>query len=120
MHEASIAQHIIEELSSRIADGTLPQNIERVHLNIGKFSAVVPDNLSFMFEVLSRDSTLEGVALVIEEIAIRCRCNNCQLEFPVEEMNFWCRECGSPEVSIIAGRELLIDSVEVEDADEKN
>ncbi len=116
MHEASIAQHIIDQLNERIADGTLPPRIEKIHLKIGKLTAVVPDNLAFMFGVLVQGSDLEKVQLDMTEIAVRCQCLHCNVEYEAEEMNFWCRECGSPEVKIVTGRELLIDSVEVEDA----
>ena len=120
MHEASIAQHIIEQITERIDAGTLPSQIEKIYLKIGKLTAVVPDNLTFMFEVLSRDTALNNVQLVITEIQVRCRCRTCNSEYDTEEVNFWCRDCSSPDVTIISGRELLIASIEVEDADEKN
>ncbi len=120
MHEASIAQHIIEQVSERIENGTLPARIEKINLKIGKMTAVVPENLCFMFGVLSRDTVLANVKLDITEIPVRCRCRACNAEYEAEEMNFWCRECGSPEVTIISGREMVIDSVEVEDANENN
>ena len=118
MHEASIAQHIIDQMIEKVSDGSIPASIQTIHLKIGKLTSVVPDNLAFMFEVLSKDTSLEGVKLDIIEIDVRCLCKNCKAEYEAEEMNFWCRECGSPEVAIITGRELLIDSVEVNDVDE--
>ena len=119
-HEASIAQHIIEQVTERIHSGTLPNNIEKINLKIGKLTAVVPENLIFMFGVLSQDTILAKVEIVITEVPVRCACKSCKAEYEAEEMNFWCKECGSPEVTILSGREMIIDSVEVEDANEKN
>lgn len=115
MHEASIAKHIIEQLTARIAEGTLPARLETIHLKIGKLTAVVPENLAFMFEVLSADTVLSGVKLVQTEVPVMAECRACAASFEIGELDFHCRSCGSADLSIVSGRELLIDSVEVPD-----
>ena len=115
MHEAALAQFVIEQLDKKVQSGALPNAILKVYLKVGKLTAVVPDNLSFMFGVLRENSSLANAILEIEEVAITGRCRNCGSDFEIEEVNFFCPSCASPEVEILTGRELFIDGVEVND-----
>ena len=114
MHEAGLAQSIINVLLSHIEEKRITGKIQRVFLKIGQLNAVVPENMQFMFTTLSEGGALQGVELVIEEIAARAKCGNCQTEFVLSEPVFWCPNCHAPSLTLLAGEELLIDSVEVE------
>ncbi|MDK9700260.1 MAG: hydrogenase maturation nickel metallochaperone HypA [bacterium] len=120
MHEAALAQYVIEQLDKKVQSGTLPDAIIKVYLKVGKLTAVVPDNLSFMFSVLREDTTLRNAELLIEEVPITGCCKSCQQEFSIDEMYFFCPSCTSPEVEILTGRELFIDGVEVNDGTNDN
>jgi len=114
MHEASIAQSIIENLERRIVEGQIAGRVCCVYLMVGRLTAVVPDNLQFMFGVLARDSVLNDARLEIELVPVRARCRTCRAEFEIEDIYFLCAACGSANLDILSGRELLIESVEVE------
>ena len=86
-----------------------------MRLKVGKMSTAVPDSLSFYFEYLRQGTQLEKASLEIEEIPVEARCRKCGKAFQVEGVAFSCPECGSCVIDITAGRELLVDSVEVED-----
>jgi hydrogenase nickel incorporation protein HypA/HybF len=115
MHEASIANNVIQSVLRLMEQGVVPGKVTAVCLKIGKLSAVVPDNLTFMFNVLCEDGPLKGVKLEIEEVPARVHCDGCGAEFDMlEEVRLSCRDCGSSQTRLVSGRELLIDSVEVE------
>jgi hydrogenase nickel incorporation protein HypA/HybF len=115
MHEASIAQNVIDSVLRLIEDGVVVGKVAKVYLKVGKLTAVVPDNLQFMFEVLSGEGPLRGVKLEIEDVPIRARCGGCRAQFGMaEEVRLVCPECGSTDTHFESGRELLIDAVEVE------
>jgi len=115
MHEASIAQNVIESVLRLIEDGTVRGTIKSVSLRVGRLTAVVPDNLTFMFGVLAEGGPLAGVSLNIEEVAIRASCQACQASFEMaDQFRVWCPSCESSDVRIETGRELLIQSVEVD------
>jgi hydrogenase nickel incorporation protein HypA/HybF len=115
MHEASIAQNVIDSVLRLVEEGTVKGRLARVYLKVGKLTAVVPDNLQFMFGVLSEDGPLAGVKLEIEEIPIRARCAVCEAGFEMlEEIRLVCPKCGSTDTRFETGRELLIDAVEVD------
>lgn len=114
MHEATIAQNVIDSVCQLIDTGTITGRLSAVVLKVGKLTAVVPEHLQFMFGVLAEDGPLRGVRLQIEEVPIRVRCAVCGNEAEIEEVNFICSRCGSVEIAILSGRELIVDAVEVE------
>ncbi|MCK5556754.1 MAG: hydrogenase maturation nickel metallochaperone HypA, partial [Candidatus Hydrogenedentes bacterium] len=52
--------------------------------------------------------------LEIEEVIARGKCASCDTEFPVDNYQFICPSCGGPDISIVSGEELFIDSLEGE------
>ena len=113
MHEAAIAQSVLLEVQALLEQGQISGRVEKVYLRVGRLTAVVPENLRFMFEVLTRETALEGASLEIELVPLRGGCKGCGFRFQLDEPIFLCSRCASPEVEIESGTELLIDSVEV-------
>lgn len=113
MHEASIARAIIGSVCKVVAQSGLTR-VSKVHLRVGKFTAVVPEALSFAFRYAAEGTPCENAALVIEEIPITFRCEDCQRDSSIEEANLVCPKCNSQRLRLLSGRELLIESVEAE------
>jgi len=114
MHEAGIAQNIATAIQERIASGEISGRVRTICLRVGRLTAVIPDNLRFMFEVVTRDTELAGVQLEIELIPVRGHCAACNADFEIDEVNFWCNACHSPRVTLLSGQELSITAVEVD------
>ena len=113
MHEMGIALQIVE-----IATASLPADLDKarvaaVNLRIGKLAAVVPESLRFCFDVAIKDTALEGATLVIEEIPVVAKCNDCATQWTIDEPVFVCQKCRSGSLDILSGRELDIESIEV-------
>jgi hydrogenase nickel incorporation protein HypA/HybF len=108
MHEMSMAESVIEQITDRL--GTTP--IALVRLRIGELSGVVPDAIRFCFELAAEGTPVEGAVLEIDEVAAVCRCRTCDSEFrPVYAIRLCA--CGSADVAVIAGEEMRIASVGV-------
>jgi hydrogenase nickel incorporation protein HypA/HybF len=115
MHEVGIARTIIESVEERLRRGEVRGKVRAVHLRVGRMSSVVPESLRFGFEVLSKDSVLQGARLEIEEVPVRARCRACGEGVEIDEPCFLCGKCGSPDLEVLSGTELLIDSLDVEE-----
>ena len=63
MHEMSIAQNLIDVLKEEMTKHRV-KTLRSVRLNIGQMSAIVPDALSFCFQVITDGTELEGVKLL--------------------------------------------------------
>ncbi|MBI5483572.1 MAG: hydrogenase maturation nickel metallochaperone HypA [Deltaproteobacteria bacterium] len=111
MHEMSITQGIIT-LCLEHCNG---RRVTSLEVEIGELSTVVPEAIEFCFEACSRDTLLEGAQLVIIRTPGRGMCQECGSETPLTELFGACRHCGSGQVIIMAGEEMRVREIEVED-----
>ena len=115
MHELSIVQEIVRTIEQGLRDAGAAGPVRIVHMTIGKLTAIVPDSVRFYFELITKDTPLEGAKLDIRDMPVAVACADCGRETEVEDINFICPVCGSMNTDIVRGRELFIDSVEVDD-----
>ncbi|TKJ34952.1 hydrogenase maturation nickel metallochaperone HypA [bacterium (candidate division B38) B3_B38] len=118
MHEMSITTNLVELLNEHL-QGCPGARITRVNLKVGRLTAVEPDALTFCFQVLTEGTPMEGAELQIELVSVRARCLQCQSCFEVEGFYFQCPRCSGKELETIAGDELDLVSLEIEE-DEKD
>ena len=107
MHEISLVENIIEIIMAEMP-GHGVARVESITLRIGEMQQVVPDTLLFAFDILSKDTPLEGAEVIIEDVPIRGHCRICGQDFAVEDWIARCPECEKMDVEIISGRELDI------------
>lgn len=116
MHEMSIALAVIgqvEEAAERAGDITA---VRSVRLQVGELAGVVPDALSFCFELACAGTVLEGAELVTDAVPGRARCAPCGDEWAVGmPPRLTCPRCGGVTTDLLSGRELQIVSVHWED-----
>jgi len=115
MHELPMAENIVKLVCSKLDEIGGNLKVTRVRLKVGKMSTAVPDCLRFYFEFLRKETPLESAVLDVEEVPVSGRCLQCELDFEMDSPVFLCPSCGSFSVEITGGRELLVESIEVED-----
>ena len=113
MHEMSIAQSIIDIVEQEMARHGVSK-VSVIRLVVGEFTAVVPQSLNFCFELITKDTPLEGVKVEMEQVPLTGRCQACGNEFPIQEYKFICPSCQSKEIETIAGKELFVKEIEAE------
>ena len=112
MHELSIADSIVR-IASRQADG---RRVSRVQMKVGYLRQVVPSSLAFGFELLAEGTPVEGAELEIEQVPAEGRCRGCGLECRLEGFPLSCPGCGGFDLEILKGEELIVESLELEEA----
>ena len=114
MHEFSIAETIVEIAVDEMGKRP-PARLTAARVVIGQLHQIVPDNLIFAFDVLAEKSAVRGARLMIREVPVTVACRICRwsggIDFPV----FRCGQCGCGDVEVTQGRELYLESLEVED-----
>ena len=113
MHEMGIALEIIDIVKSSIPPDTPNARVVKVHLQVGRLSAIVPESLRFCFEIAARDTPLAGAELNIEEIPVVALCKDCQHRWTITGPAFSCENCESGSIELLSGRELDIRSIEI-------
>ena len=108
-----IAIQIVEIATASIPNDIENVQVEKVNLKVGKLAAIVPDSLRFCFDIVTKETPLKGAELVIEEIDVVAKCNDCQTNWTITEPVFSCKKCNSSSIEILSGRELDIDSIEI-------
>ena len=112
MHELSIAEAVVH-IAERHAAG---RTVSRVELRVGYLRQVVPSALEFAFMLLTDGTALEGAELVIEEVPAQGRCRDCASVSTMTDFPLQCSRCGGLDLELLAGEELLVESLELEDA----
>ena len=115
MHEMGIASEIVRIVTESIPAEMAGSKVARVNLKVGKMAAVVPQSLRFCFEIAAKETPAEGAMLEIQEIAVVARCNDCEHQWEIGEPAFVCPRCRSGSIEMLSGRELDIDSIELEE-----
>ncbi|MDJ0695149.1 MAG: hydrogenase maturation nickel metallochaperone HypA [Mastigocoleus sp. MO_167.B18] len=110
MHELGITKNIVA-IVTEYAQG---KKVNRVLLEIGQLSAIMPESIQFCFDVVSQGTVLASATLEILEIPGLGHCCECGKEFTLEKYVFRC-DCGSSKINIVTGEELKIKEIEVEE-----
>ena len=112
MHEVSMMQNTLD-----IAIAQARQNgatkIDRLTMNIGELSGVIPEALEFAFEVLIGGTMAENAQLEIKTIPVVCYCQECDRNFQPHNYIYECPKCQRISTDIIHGRELELVSLVV-------
>jgi hydrogenase nickel incorporation protein HypA/HybF len=108
MHELSLCQSVVDTIAERTAGA----RVTEVRLVVGRLSGVLPDSLRFCFGVVTAGTALQGASLDIDQPSGRLSCASCGCEHDTDDPILLC-PCGSAEVTVLRGNELLIRSVEV-------
>jgi hydrogenase nickel incorporation protein HypA/HybF len=114
MHELSIAD-AIRAIAERHADG---RGVRKVEVRIGHLRQVVPASLEFSWDLVTQGTALDGAELCIEYVPATAHCRACAAEAELEAFPPLCGACGSLDVEVQGGDELLVDALELEETEE--
>jgi len=117
MHEYSVMSQIVDSILSE-AKKRSAKNVEEVELQIGEYTMLGEEQMKFAYELLSRDTILQGSQLKVSHIKgkIRCSCGY-EGETPVDPDSphkvvpiLECPKCRGP-AKITEGRECIIRNI---------
>lgn len=115
MHELSIASRLVE-IATELAQNEGASRIKSVTVRIGALSCVHQDALRFSFDLVTKDTMLEGATLEVIDVPVTIFCANCGRERQLPGIQrFRCPQCDAPSADIRYGRELDIESIELID-----
>ena len=116
MHELSIATQLVALASEAVDAASETGRVRGVRVRVGELSGVVVDALEFAWDMAVADTRCEGADLIIERVAGKVRCDNCGAESEVgHPPTFGCPRCPGSTTTVIAGRELDLLSLDLDD-----
>ena len=113
MHELGIMTGVMDAVEQTAAQAGATK-VLKVVLSIGEMTEAIEDSLRFAFEVLTEGTISEGAELDINIVKPKSRCLDCGAEYEHDRFHMMCPKCGSYATQLIAGREMQIDSIEVD------
>ena len=117
MHELSICQSLMAQIES-IALENNAQSVTSVVIAMGPLSGVEAQLLKNAYPIASAGTVAENAELIINELPIRVKCNQCGSETDALPNKLVCKECGDWRTTLLSGDELMLMSVELEKSKE--
>ncbi len=115
MHELSIAASIVEAVTES-ASAYPGARVKEVRLRVGALASIVEDSLQFCWQLAAEDTPLAESTLVINRLPVIVHCEACGLDAELDGVqSFRCPRCGELTADLRQGRELEIESIELED-----
>ena len=108
MHELGIARQVVAAALERSAG----RPVRVVHLVVGRLAGVSVESVRFGFAHAAAGTPLEGAVLDVRVEPARASCRSCGERFEAEDLVPTCR-CGSLDVAVTGGREVLVESLDV-------
>ncbi|MFZ1084686.1 MAG: hydrogenase maturation nickel metallochaperone HypA [Terracidiphilus sp.] len=118
MHELSLVTSIVETVTETLADHP-GARVKEVRLRVGALASVIPESLEFCWGIVSEGTPLEASRLVVDLLPVVVHCERCAQDATLEGVqSFRCPRCNEICGEIRQGRELEIDSIEIDDPEE--
>ena len=113
MHEFSICQELVKVALAEVEKHGPSARLRKARLAAGALRQIVPEAMTFAFEVLTKDTLAEGAVLEIVNAPVVAKCRQCGWQGEIEEMVFQCAACGGIALDLQGGTELYLESLEV-------
>jgi hydrogenase nickel incorporation protein HypA/HybF len=113
MHEQSIVESLLDLVLEKAQEANA-EKVLRIYLVVGELSGVEETAVEFYFGFLGQNTIADKAELFFMNVPAELRCKNCGNVFTFENRKQNCPVCDKNKVEIISGRELYLDSIEVE------
>ncbi len=110
MHELSLCRSIGTIVRTYAED----RPVQVVHLKVGQLRQVVPDSLSYCWALVNDGTVCAGSLLDIDHVPAAILCQECGTTTVLEQMRMVCSGCAGTHVTVVAGEEFLVTSIELQ------
>ena len=108
MHELGLCASIVDAIERRAGE----RPVTRVRVRVGKLHHVHPEAFDQSFTVAAMGTIAQDATADLVLLPVRARCSSCGAAWECEEIPMGCAACGSVEVELVGGDELLLESIE--------
>ena len=103
MHELALAEDILQKIKEKAKS-----KVSYAKVAIGQTRISHPAELEELFAMIAKGTLAEGAKLDIEIIPMRSVCGDCKTEFIPKTMRLDCASCGSTNIQLVSGNELIV------------
>ncbi|MFH1533261.1 MAG: hydrogenase maturation nickel metallochaperone HypA [Pseudomonadota bacterium] len=113
MHEAAITESMVRLVLDQAREHDA-QVVRKVTVVLGAMSGVVAESMRFYFAEFTRGTIAGDAVLEVRAVPTKANCLSCGHGFELEDSLWLCPECGDRRLDIVEGKELMVDSIEVD------
>ena len=123
MHELALSKAIVDAAVRHAAE----RRVTVVRVRVGALRQAIPESIAFHFGIVARGTLCEGARLEQQRVGAILRCARCGSEWdpaprPAEDAQqlvpvprFSCPSCREANAEVVAGDELVVESIDVEE-----
>jgi hydrogenase nickel incorporation protein HypA/HybF len=108
MHELGLCSSIVDAIETRAGD----RPVARVRVRVGRLNHVHPEAFEQSFVVAAMGTIAEDAAAELVLLPVVARCGGCGTSWECDDMPIACPTCGSVEIELLGGDELVLESIE--------
>lgn len=113
MHELGICEPLVEAVTAQ-ADG---RRVTALGVRIGSLHRVDPEAFETAFAVAAAGTVAEGAAMDLVDVPAHISCNSCEAVGESSAGLPLCPSCGSADVAVSGGDELVLEWIRMAKAD---
>lgn len=115
MHEFSITMEIVDIITKE-SEKLGGKKVSRVRLKVGALTGFYPEAIKYYYDALKAASDLLGESeLQAESVPARISCRDCGYTSDLYDYIVLCPSCNSLNTQVDGGRDVTIESIEVEE-----
>ncbi len=113
MHEAMVAENIIESILSQVPNKK--GRVIKVVISCGQINPINDEAMNLAFESAADETICKGAKLKIKHIPLKAACNDCGKKFNYDLYDPCCPKCGKSDIKIGEDAPLLLEEIEFEE-----
>ena len=90
------------------------KKINKINIKVGELTDLVPDCISYYFNIVARGTIAENTEINVEKIPVEIECNECGYKGIIGKNDYKCPKCKGLQYEITKGREFYLDTIEVD------
>jgi hydrogenase nickel incorporation protein HypA/HybF len=108
MHELGLCTSIVDAVEKRAGD----RSVASVRVRVGRLHHVHPDAFDQSFAVAALGTVVEDADAELVVLPVVAHCSDCERTWEGDDIPAACPTCGSVNVDLVGGDELVLESIE--------
>jgi hydrogenase nickel incorporation protein HypA/HybF len=108
VHELGLCSSIVDAVEQRAGE----REVARVRVRVGRLLHVHPEAFEQSFSVAAMGTVAANASAELVLLPVRERCASCAQTWDGEELGVICPACGSTDIELLGGEELVLESIE--------
>ncbi|MBQ1501632.1 MAG: hydrogenase maturation nickel metallochaperone HypA [Firmicutes bacterium] len=115
MHEMSLMEALLHTAEDVLSAYEV-KSVNSLTVSAGPLANIMPDAFAFAYEVLTKDTVMEGAELIVNKLPVQARCCECGHEYSGDHIPGECPCCGKQSMRITGGSEVYLTGIDFEEA----